>query len=62
MSQQHESKFRLVTVNTVPERATRLIGRMIEVLKDRYDLEHIANCSSTQTHNLIIISLISASN
>lgn len=38
--------FVLVTVNTAPERAKRLIGRMIEGLKDRYDITHIDNCSS----------------
>jgi hypothetical protein len=38
--------WRLVTVNTAPERAKRLIGRMIEALKDRYDIEYLANCES----------------
>lgn len=38
--------FRLVTVNTAPERAKRLIGRMIEALKDRYTIIHEANCAS----------------
>ncbi|KAF2666586.1 hypothetical protein BT63DRAFT_427030 [Microthyrium microscopicum] len=35
--------YRLVTVNTSPERAKKLIGRMIEDLKDQYNIEHIAN-------------------
>jgi hypothetical protein len=39
--------FRLVTVNTAPERAKRLIGRMAEALKDRYTIIHIDNCEST---------------
>ncbi|OLN92756.1 hypothetical protein CCHL11_06779 [Colletotrichum chlorophyti] len=36
--------YRLVTVNTAPERAKRLVGRMIEALKDQYTIEHVANC------------------
>ncbi|KAH6987526.1 hypothetical protein BKA56DRAFT_577039 [Ilyonectria sp. MPI-CAGE-AT-0026] len=38
--------WRLVTVNTAPERAKRLIGRMMEALKDRYDIEYVANCEN----------------
>ncbi|KAG7414034.1 hypothetical protein DER46DRAFT_558575 [Fusarium sp. MPI-SDFR-AT-0072] len=38
--------WRLVTVNTAPERAKRLIGRVAEALKDQYDLQHVANCTS----------------
>lgn len=38
--------YKLVTVNTAPERAKRLVGRMIEALKDRYTIEHVANCES----------------
>lgn len=38
--------FRLVTVNTAPERAKRLIGRVAESLKDRYTIIHIDNCES----------------
>ncbi|SPJ71013.1 uncharacterized protein FTOL_00741 [Fusarium torulosum] len=38
--------WRLVTVNTAPERAKRLIGIVAEALKDRYDIQHVANCSS----------------
>lgn len=39
--------FRLVTVNTAPERAQRLIGRVADTLSDRYTIIHVANCSST---------------
>lgn len=39
-------QWRLVTVNTAPERAKKLIGRMVEALKDRYDIEHVDNCDS----------------
>ena len=38
--------YRLVTVNDAPERAKRLIGRVIEALKDRYTIIHVANCDS----------------
>ncbi|KAI6780265.1 uncharacterized protein J7T54_003044 [Emericellopsis cladophorae] len=38
--------FKLVTVNTAPERAKRLIGRLIEVLEDDYDIEHVDNCEN----------------
>lgn len=38
--------FTLVTVNTAPERAKRLIGRLIEALKDRYTITHVDNCES----------------
>ena len=40
--------YRLVTVNTSPERAKRLVGRVVEELKDRYMIQHIANCESKQ--------------
>jgi hypothetical protein len=35
--------YNLVTVNTAPERAARLIGRMIEGLKEQYTIVHVAN-------------------
>lgn len=38
--------FKLVTVNTAPERARRLIGRVAQELKDDYVIEHVANCES----------------
>ncbi|KAJ5390873.1 uncharacterized protein N7496_001941 [Penicillium cataractarum] len=38
--------FRLVTVNTAPERAKRLIGRVAESLKDRYTIIHVDNCDA----------------
>lgn len=46
MPQRRKGPFRLVTVNTAPERAKVLIGRMVENLQDRYEIEHVANCSS----------------
>jgi hypothetical protein len=38
--------YKLVTVNTAPERAKRLVGRVADDLKDRYDIQHIHNCES----------------
>ena len=40
--------IKLVTVNTAPERAQRLIGRVAEELKDRYEIQHVFNCESEQ--------------
>ncbi|OGE47553.1 hypothetical protein PENARI_c041G07910 [Penicillium arizonense] len=36
--------FHLVTVNTAPERAKRLVGRVAEALSDRYTIVHVDNC------------------
>ncbi|VUC31462.1 unnamed protein product [Clonostachys rosea] len=36
--------FRLLTVNTTPERAKRVVGRLTETLKDRYNITHVDNC------------------
>ncbi|KAF4990583.1 hypothetical protein FGRMN_8398 [Fusarium graminum] len=36
----------LVTVNTAPERAKRLIGRLIVELQDDYEIIHVDNCQS----------------
>lgn len=38
--------FTLVTVNTAPERAKKLVGRLCEELKDRYIIDHVANSES----------------
>ena len=35
--------FRLMTVNTAPDRAKRVIGALIENLKERYTIDYIAN-------------------
>ncbi|KPI39520.1 uncharacterized protein AB675_5082 [Cyphellophora attinorum] len=45
---QPRSHFRLVTVNTAPQRAKLLIGRVVEALKDDYIIDHIGNCESIQ--------------
>jgi len=38
--------FKLVTVNTAPERARKLIGRVVDEVKDRYIIIHAANVES----------------
>ncbi|KAK4651684.1 hypothetical protein QC762_601317 [Podospora pseudocomata] len=38
--------FKLVTVNTAPERAYRLIGRVVENVKDKYTIIHAGNAES----------------
>jgi len=43
--------FRLVTVNTAPERAKRLIGRVADILKDRYEIIHVDNCDCKHTNS-----------
>ncbi|TPX10372.1 uncharacterized protein E0L32_008777 [Thyridium curvatum] len=40
--------YRLVTVNKAPERAKRLIGRLIEALAADYDITHVCNCSTIE--------------
>lgn len=39
--------YRLVTVNTAPERAKRLIGRVTTDLQDQYVIQHVGNCESS---------------
>lgn len=41
--------FKLVTVNTAPDRAKRLVGRMCEEVKDTYQIIHVANVTSEFT-------------
>jgi hypothetical protein len=38
--------FTLVTVNTAPDRAKRLIGRVVEDVKEQYTIIHAANAAS----------------
>ncbi|KAI0773291.1 hypothetical protein BD413DRAFT_473405 [Trametes elegans] len=38
--------IRLITVNTAPERAKRLIGRVVEDVRDKYTIVHVANVDS----------------
>lgn len=48
MGDARKGPFTLVTVNTAPERAKKLIGRMIEGLNDRYDINYVDNCSTIE--------------
>lgn len=41
-----QGPFRLVTVNTAPERAKLLVSRAVEILKDRFTIDHVSNCES----------------
>jgi hypothetical protein len=41
--------FKLVTVNTAPERAKRLIGRVVVDVQDTYTIDYVANAESTST-------------
>ncbi|KAL2137434.1 hypothetical protein VTI74DRAFT_55 [Chaetomium olivicolor] len=38
--------YRLVTVNTAPERAKMLIGRVVEDVQNQYTIIHAANAAS----------------
>ena len=45
----HRSKpYTLVTVNKNAERAERIIARFVEEVKDSYNIQHVANCSSIE--------------
>jgi len=51
---QPQGPFRLVTVNTAPERAKRLIGRVVEAVKDKYTIIHAANADNMeQVHEVV---------
>ncbi|KAK3075535.1 hypothetical protein LTR53_001065 [Teratosphaeriaceae sp. CCFEE 6253] len=40
--------YKLVTVNNAPERAKKVVGRVVEQLKDRYTIVHAANAESPE--------------
>ncbi|KAK3393783.1 hypothetical protein B0H63DRAFT_555102 [Podospora didyma] len=40
--------YRLVTVNTAPDRAKRLIGRVVEDVKDTYTIIHAGNSATIE--------------
>jgi hypothetical protein len=44
-----QGPYRLVSVNTAPERAKRVIGRVIEDVKDKYEILHVGNADSTSS-------------
>ena len=39
--------YRLVTVNNAPDRAKRLVGRVVEDLKDVYTIDYVGNCTGS---------------
>jgi hypothetical protein len=41
-----QGPYKLVSVNTSSERAARMIGRLIEDVKDKYTIVHSANADS----------------
>ena len=41
-----ERPIKLLTVNTNPDRAKKLIGRVVEALSPEYRLQHVDNCQS----------------
>ncbi len=41
--------FRLVTVNTAPERAKKIVGRVVEDVRETYTIVHAGNAESEQT-------------
>lgn len=49
--------YKLVTVNTAPDRAKRLIGRVVEDVKDKYTIIHVGNaaCKCSLPWFLLII-------
>ncbi|KAK9443285.1 hypothetical protein VB005_04356 [Metarhizium brunneum] len=49
--------FRLVTVNNAPERAKYVIGRVIDGLKDRYEIEYVGNCDGPHEVETKVMSL-----
>ncbi|KAI0718831.1 hypothetical protein C8Q72DRAFT_132582 [Fomitopsis betulina] len=40
--------YKLISVNTVPERAKRLIGRIVEDVKDRWTIHYVANAEKIE--------------
>lgn len=45
--------YKLVTVNTAPDRARLLVGRVVEDVKDKYTIIHSANADSKQRPSLL---------
>ncbi|KAK3323594.1 hypothetical protein B0T19DRAFT_401907 [Cercophora scortea] len=40
--------YKLITVNTAPDRARRLIGRVVEDVKEQYTILHVANVATIE--------------
>ena len=43
MTSQSSSPYRLVSLNTSPERAKKVIGGVIENVKEKYSIVHVGN-------------------
>ncbi|GAB1725828.1 hypothetical protein NU195Hw_g2553t1 [Hortaea werneckii] len=41
-----QGPYKLMTVNNAPDRAKRLIGRVVEDVKDQYEINYVANAES----------------
>ena len=41
-----KGSYKLCTVNTAPDRAKRLVGRVIEDVKEEYTILHVENAES----------------
>lgn len=50
--------FKLVTVNTAPERAKLLVGRVVEDVKAEYTIIHAANAECTSPAPLALPSAL----
>ncbi|KUJ12307.1 uncharacterized protein LY89DRAFT_592863 [Mollisia scopiformis] len=40
--------YKLCTVNTAPDRAKRLVGRLVEDVKDTYTIVYVENCERVE--------------
>lgn len=50
--------FKLVTVNTAPERAKRLVGRVVEAVKGSYTIIHAANVEGVSPFCRVLVTLL----
>jgi hypothetical protein len=48
--------FKLVTVNIAPERAKKIIGRVVEAVKDKYTIIHAANVEGERSQFTMVYS------
>jgi hypothetical protein len=47
--------LKLVTVNNAPERARRVVGRVIDETKESYSIVHAANAESKYSKTTILL-------
>ncbi|KAK5703203.1 hypothetical protein LTR97_004152 [Elasticomyces elasticus] len=53
-----QKTYKLVTVNNAPERAKRLVGRVIEDLKDQYSIVHAGNAESPEAAKSVLEDIV----